>query len=59
MHRLKVGFKPNKTTYIMLKWLEGLKSYEFLSDFVFTTCHEIWVRGKWWYVHQIWTDFYK
>jgi len=30
----------------MLKYLEGLKGYEFLTDFVFATCCEIGERVK-------------
>jgi len=33
-------------TYRMLKYLEGQKSYEFLTDFVFTTSREIGGKVK-------------
>src|SRR6218665_1792429 len=41
MHHLKAGIKLNKMTHCMLKYLEGQKSYEFLTDFVFATSLEI------------------
>ena len=46
MHHLKGGIKLNKMTYHMLKYLEGQKSYEFLTDFVFATSREIGGRVK-------------
>src|SRR6218665_611991 len=44
MSHSKGVIKQNKTTYRnyrMLRYLERLKSYEFLTDFVFATCCEI------------------
>ena len=41
MHYFKGSIKLNKMTYRMLKYLEGQKSYEFLTDFVFATSREI------------------
>jgi len=46
MHYFKGGIKLNKMTYRMLKYLEGQKSYEFLTDITFTTNHEIGGRVK-------------
>jgi len=46
MHHLKGGIKLNKMTYRMLKYLEGQKSYEFLTDFVLATSLEILVKVK-------------
>jgi len=46
MDHLKAGIKLNKLSNRKLKCLEGQKSYEFLTDVVFSTSREIegWVK---------------
>ena len=46
MHHSNGDIKQNKMTYHMVKWVKGLRSYEFLTDFVFATCCEIGERAK-------------
>jgi len=49
MHHSKDGITQNKTTYYILKymWLEGLRRYNFLTDYGFAERREIGVRLKW------------
>ena len=46
MHHLKGGIKLNKMTYRVLRYLEGRKSYEFLTNFVFATSRAIGAMVK-------------